>query len=158
MQVRCVSTTEIAYIDATALKVCHNRRIPRHRVFKEEARRGKTSLGWFYGFKLHLVVNECGDIFNFAITLGNIDDRRPVPQLVQGLTGWLFSDKGYISQPLATQLLTQGLKFIITVRRKMTQQLITLTEKLLLRRRSIIETINDQLKNISQIEHSRHRS
>lgn len=158
MQARCVAGTGIAYVDATAIKVCHNRRIPRHRVFKEEAQRGKTSLGWFYGFKLHLVVNECGGIVNFAITPGNVDDRRPVPKLVQDLTGWLFGDKGYVSQPLAAQLLTQGLKFITTVRRKMTQQLLTLTEKLLLRRRSIIETINDQLKNISQIEHSRHRS
>ena len=158
MQARCAGQTGLAYIDATALKVCHNRRIPRHKVFKDIAPRGKTSLGWFYGFKLHLVVNECGGIVNFAITPGNVDDRRPVPQLAQNLTGWLFGDKGYVSQPLAAQLLTQGLKFITSVRRKMKQQLLTLTEKLLLRRRSIIETINDQLKNISQIEHSHHRS
>lgn len=158
MKTRCVASTGIAYVDATSLEVCHNRRIPRHRVFKDIAQRGKTTLGWFYGFKLHLVVTERGDIVNFAITPGNVDDRQPIPQLVEKVTGWLFGDKGYISQPLATQLLTQGLKFVTTVRRNMTQQLLTLTEKLLLRRRVIIETINDQLKNISQIEHSRHRS
>jgi hypothetical protein len=158
MKTRCVPGTGLAYIDATSVRVCHNRRIPRHRVFDGIAQRGKTSMGWFYGFKLHLVVTEQGDIVNFAITPGNVDDRQPVTKLVHELTGWLFGDKGYISQSLAAQLLTQGLKFVTTVRQNMTQQLLTLTEKLLLRRRVIVETVNDQLKNISQIEHSRHRN
>lgn len=85
MQSLCVAGTGIAFIDSTALKVCENRRIPRHRVFKGLAQRGQTSLGWFYGFKLHLVVNDCGGIVNFAITPGNVDDRRPVSELVHAL-------------------------------------------------------------------------
>lgn len=96
MKARCMPSTGIAYIDATSIQVCHNRRIPRHRVFENIAQRGKTSMGWFYGFKLHLIVTERGDIVNFAITPGNVDDRQPVPRLVEQVTGWLFGDKGYI--------------------------------------------------------------
>ena len=75
----------ISFIDATSLKVCHNRRIPRHRVFSNLAARGKTSVDWFFGFKLHLVVNECGELLNFTLTPGNIDDRKPVLELLKDL-------------------------------------------------------------------------
>lgn len=92
--------TGIAFIDATSLVVCHNRRLHSHKVFKKVARRGKTSMGWFYGFKLHRVVNECGELLAFQITPGNVDDRRPVDELTQGLTGKLVGDRGYISQQL----------------------------------------------------------
>lgn len=80
--------------------VCHNRRIHSHKVFKQVARRGKTSMGWFYGFKLHLVVNDRGELLAFRITPGNVDDRQPVPDLTQGLTGKLIGDRGYISHRL----------------------------------------------------------
>jgi hypothetical protein len=150
--------TGISFVDSTPLAVCHNRRIPRHKVFDGLAARGKTSMGWFYGFKLHLVINDQGHLLAAALTPGNIDDRRPVPQLARELFGKLFGDKGYISAALATQLLQHGLELITSVRRNMKNRLLPLVDKLLLRKRSIIETVNDQLKNISQIEHSRHRS
>ena len=150
--------TGIAFIDATSLVVCHNRRIQSHKVFKSVARRGKTSVGWFYGFKLHLVVNDRGDLLAFQITPGNTDDRQPVPRLVKGLTGKLFGDRGYISQKLFEMLLEQNLQLITKLRKTMRNKLLPLADKLLLRKRALIETINDQLKNQSQIEHSRHRS
>ena len=149
----------ISFIDSTALAVCHNARIGQHRVFAVDARRGKTSVGWFYGFKLHLVVNDRGELLAFCLTPGNVDDRRPVPRLVRRLFGTLVGDKGYISQALAEQLLvTQGLHLITKLRKNMRNRLLSLSQKLLLRKRALIETIVDQLKNGCQIEHSRHRS
>jgi len=151
--------TGISFIDATSLKVCHNRRIPSHRVFKDMAARGKTSVDWFFGFKLHLVVNDRGELLNVQITPGNVDDRKPVPDLLQHLFGKVFGDKGYVSKTLATQLFEDyGIEFFARPRRNMTNHLMRLTDKLLARHRAIIETVIDQLKNISQIEHSRHRS
>ena len=149
----------ISFIDATALKVCHNRRINQHRVFDELAARGKTSVGWFYGFKVHLVVNEYGELLNMTLTAGNIDDRKPVPDLLAGLCGKVFADRGYVSKKLALQLLQDwGIEFFAKPKRNMKNALMKLSDKLLARKRSIIETVIDQLKNISQIEHSRHRS
>ncbi len=92
--------TGISFADSTPLKVCHNKRIPRHRVFEGFAKRGKTSMGWFFGFKLHLIVNDRGELLAFALTPGNVDDRKPVPEMARGLFGKLFGDKGYISQKL----------------------------------------------------------
>jgi transposase len=149
----------LSFLDATSLKVCHNRRISRHRVFKGLAARGKTSVDWFFGFKLHLVVNEHGELLNLCITPGNTDDRKPVPELLKQLFGKVFADRGYVSAALAQQLLADfGIQFFAKPRRNMKNQLMHLSDKLLARKRSIIETIIDQLKNISQIEHSRHRS
>lgn len=149
----------IAFIDSTALAVCHNRRIAQHQVFDGIAQRGHTSVDWFYGFKLHLVVNDCGEILSCCVTPGNTDDRRPVPKLVQHLFGKLFADKGYLSQPLADELMENyALELVTKVRSNMKAQLQDEIDKFFLRKRAIIETIYDQLKNISQIEHSRHRS
>lgn len=151
--------TGISFLDATSLKVCHNRRISQHRVFKNLAARGKTSVDWFFGFKLHLVVNERGELLNLKITPGNTDDRQPVPDLLKSLFGKVFADRGYVSQALSVQLLQDfQVDFFAKPRRQMKNHLMLLGDKLLARKRSIIETIIDQLKNISQIEHSRHRS
>jgi len=150
--------TGISFIDSTPLAVCHNRRIERHKVFKGLAQRGKTSMGWFYGFKLHLVVNDRGELLSFHVTPGNVDDRKPVALLSKALFGKLFGDRGYISQALCLDLLDKDIHLITSLRKNMKNRLLPLYDKLLLRKRSIIETINDQLKNISQIEHSRHRS
>jgi hypothetical protein len=150
--------TGVAFIDSTPLAVCDNHRIATHKVFEDIATRGKTSMGWFYGFKLHLVVNDEGELLAFRLTPGHVDDRQPVPRLVQGLFGQLFGDRGYISQALHDTLLAQGLELLTKIRQNMKNRVMRLWDKLLLRKRSLIETINDQLKNISQIEHTRHRS
>lgn len=150
--------TAISFIDSTSLDVCLNQRIHTHKVFAGLAKRGKTSTGWFFGFKLHLVVNDRGEILSFYITPGNVDDRKPVSRLVKQLFGKLFGDKGYISQPLAQALRELFDVHLITkLRGNMKNQLMMMTDRILLRRRAMIETIIDQLKNISQIEYSRHR-
>ena len=158
LKTRLGPVTGISFIDATALPVCHNRRIQRHKVFDGLAARGKTSLGWFFGFKLHLVVNDRGELLAFYLTPGNVDDRQPVPHLAKRLFGKLFGDKGYISQPLADQLLAQDVQLITGLRKNMKNRLLLLFDKLMLRKRALIETIIDQLKNISQVAHTRHRS
>ncbi|MGK7898696.1 MAG: transposase, partial [Xenococcus sp. (in: cyanobacteria)] len=94
----------------------------------------------------------------FKLTPGNTDDRKPVPDLTKDLVGKLFGDRGYISQELFEKLYERGLQLITRYKKKMKQKLVKLIDKILLRKRSLIETVNDQLKNISQIEHSRHRS
>ncbi len=149
--------TGISFVDSTPLKVCHNKRIERHKVFSGIAARGKTSMGWFYGFKLHLVVNEHGEALSFQLTPGNIDDRKPVPVLFARLFGKVFGDKGYIPKDLFAKLLQENIQLITGLRKNMKNQLMDLQDKRFRRKRSIIETINDRLKNISQIEHSRHR-
>ena len=149
----------ISFMDSTSLRVCHNKRIHQHQVFQNLAARGKTSVDWFFGFKLHLVVNDKGELLNCQITPGNIDDRKPVPKLLQQLFGKVIADKGYISLQLAKDLWkSAGIQLITKLKRNMKQRLMPLGERLLLRKRAVIETIIDQLKNISQIEHSRHRS
>jgi hypothetical protein len=158
MRTRKGACTGISFVDSTPLKACHNLRIKRHKVFTGLADRGKTSMGWFFGFKLHLVVNELGEILAFQLTSGNVDDRKPVPKMSEALFGKLFGDRGYISKDLFFELYERGLMLITSLRKNMKNKLMCLDDKLLLRKRSIIETINDQLKNISQIEHSRHRS
>lgn len=150
--------TGIEFIDSTTLKVCHNLRIPRHKVFDGIAKRGRGTMGWFYGFKLHLVVNHLGDIVACKLTPGNVDDRAPVPELAKELPDRLYGDKGYISKALSDNLLDAGVNLITTVRSNMKAKVISAFDKAMLAKRFIIETINDQLKNISQIEHSRHRS
>src|SRR3954466_14329761 len=150
--------TGIYYIDSTALPVCDNHRINRHKVFAGLAQRGKSSMGWFYGFKLHLVINEQGEVLGIALTPGQVDDRRPVAKLVRQLWGKLFGDRGYISQDLFEQLWAEGLQLITKLKRNRKNKLMPVIDKLLLRKRALIECVNDQLKNVSQIEHTRHRS
>ncbi len=157
--VGCYGTcTSVSFIDSTHLSVCHNRRISRHRVFAGLAQRGKSSVGWFFGFKLHLVVNDLGELLACRLTPGNVDDRKPVPRLTQWVFGKLFGDRGYISQELFAGLFERGLQLVTKLKRNMKNRLMLPGDKWLLRKRAIIETINDQLKNISQIEHTRHRS
>ena len=138
--------------------MCHNRRIGRHRVFAPLAQRGKHSVGWFFGFKLPLIIKDRDELLACRLTAANVDNRRPVLSLIQRLWGKLFGDKGYLSQPLTEQLRQRGITLITRLNSNMKNRLILLSDKLLLRRCSILETITDQLKNISQIEHTRHRS
>jgi Transposase DDE domain len=151
--------TGISFVDSTDLTVCHNKRISQHKVFANIAARGKTPTGWFFGFKLPLVFNEKGELLEVALTPGNVDDRKPVPQLVKRLFGKIFADRGYLSRALFQELLeTFGIQLITKLKKNMPNRLLPLADKILLRKRAIAETIIDQLKNISQIEHSRHRS
>lgn len=101
---RLTQTKGIAFIDFTALPVCENPRIVQQQVFAGSAQRGKTSTGWFFGFKLHLVINHQGEIISFCFISGNTDDRKPVEQLTKGMWGKLFGGKGYISQSLQEKL------------------------------------------------------
>src|SRR5579883_1989830 len=151
-------STGINFIDSTSLEICLNERAKRNRVFKGLANWGKSSLGWYFGFKLHLIINEFGEILSFIITPANVDDRKPVPGMTKNLFGKLFGDRGYISQELFEFLLQQNIQLITTIKKNMKNRLIPVFDKILLRKRSIIETVNDQLKNISQIQHTRHRS
>jgi len=150
--------TGIAFIDSTKIQICHNKRIPRNKVFSGIAKRGKTTAGWFYGFKLHLIINEVGEILAFQFTPGNVADVSTLESLSRGVFGKLFGDKGYISAEIARKLFERGLKLFTTFRNKMKNKLIELKDKMLLRKRVLVETVNDQLKNISQLEHTRHRS
>jgi transposase len=150
----------VSFIDSTSLDVCLNQRIASHKVFAGLAGRGKTSTGWFFGFKLHLVINDRGELLNVLLTPGNVDDRKPVPRLVRKLFGKVFGDKGYISQPLY-ELLRQtfGIQLVTKLKSNAkNRRPMPLMDRILLRRRAIVESVIDQLKNISQIEHSRHRS
>lgn len=160
LRTSCLGTcTGISFMDSTALAVCKNPRIHSHKVFAGLAQRGKTSTGWFFGFKLHLIFNDRGELLNLLLAPGNVDDRKPVPKMVRKLFGKLFADKGYISKTLRDELLrTFNVQLVTGIRSNMKNALMPLMDKLLLRKRAIIETIIDQLKNISQIEHSRHRS
>jgi len=151
--------TGISFVDSTSLVGCDNHRIHANKVFEGFAQRGKTSMGWFYGIKLHFVINDCGELLACQLTPGNVDDRAPVPLLSQRLFGKLFADKGYISQALFELLFdTFNIQLVTGIRKNMKNRLISLHDKLILRKRAIVESVIDQLNNISQIEHTRHRS
>jgi hypothetical protein len=158
LQTRKGHSHGIAFIDSTFLAVCHPKRAAGHRVVAGLAGWGKNALGWCYGFKLHLLIKDLGEVLACYLTPANVDDRRPVPRLVRGLRGKIFGDRGYISQALFETLFAHGVQLITKLRKDMKNKLLPLLDKLLPRKRSLIETVHDQLKNISQIEHSRHRS
>lgn len=148
----------ISIIDSTSINVCHNRRIKRNRVFTGVAERSKTTMGWCFGFKVHIIVNDQGELISVTLTKGNVDDRKPVSNMVKNIFGKLFGDKGYLSSALSEQLRSKGISLITTVRKNMKNKFMPLLDKILLRKRFIIETINDKLKNECQTEHTRHRS
>lgn len=152
--------TGISFVDSTPLRVCRNQRIHIHKVFKGIAQRGKCSMGWFFGFKLHLICNEKGEILNFMITPGDVDDRKPLEYkaFVEFIYGKLVGDKGYIGKNLFQRLFVDGIQLITKLKSNMKGALMSVSDKLLLRKRAIIATVNDELKNIAQVEHSRHRS
>ena len=137
--------TGISFIDSTVLRVCHSKRAKRNRVFRDVAHSGKSTMGWFFGFKLHLIINDKGEMLSFYLTKGNVDDRdlKVITRMPEALSDILFGD---------------GIQLITHVRRNMKQVALSNEERLLLRKRSVIETVNDQLKNICHAEHTRHRS
>jgi Transposase DDE domain len=152
--------TGISFIDSTVLRVCHSKRIKRNKVFKGLAKVGKSTVGWFFGFKLHLIINDKGEILSFYLSQGNTHDSNAkiITRMTKEIFGKVFGDKGYINKALADLLFDDGIQLITAVRRNMKQKALSNEEKLLLRKRSVIETVNDELKNICQVEHTRHRS
>jgi len=158
VQRRSGTCTGISFIDATSLDVCDPTRIHQHRVFAVDARRGTSSMGWFCGFTRHLAVTDQGELLACSLTPGTVDDRAPVPQMGQRLRGTLIGDRGSMSAPLTTLLFEHGLQLITRVRKHRKNHLMPLSEKRLVRTRAMIASMIDQLTNISQMEHSRHRS
>lgn len=152
--------TGISFVDSTVLRVCRNQRIHMHKVFKGIAARGKGSMGWFFGFKLHLICNEKGELLNFMFTPGDVDDRVPLydKSFTEQMIGKLVGDKGYISKKLFEKLFVDGIQLMTKLKSNMKGAIMKVSDKVLLRKRAIIETISDELKNIAQIEHSRHQS
>jgi transposase len=150
--------TGIQFVDSTKIEVCHIIRAKRNQVFAGIATHGKGTMGWSFGFKLHLIINHLGEIVALKLTKGNVDDRQPVSDMADSIFGKLYGDKGYISKALSGELMDKGVELITTVRKNMKKKFISLWDRAILKKRFIIETVNDQLKNISYIEHSRHRS
>jgi len=158
LQSRYGACTGISFIDATSLEVCDPTRIHQHRVCALDARRGTSSMGWLYGCTLHLAVNDQGELLACSLTPGTVDDRAPVPRMVQRLRGTLIGDRGSISAPLIERLFAQGLHLLTRLRTHRKNRLMHLSDTRLVRTRAIIASIIDQRKQISQMEHSRHRS
>ena len=150
----------INYIDSTLLRVCHIKREKQNRVFKGIATKGKSTMGWFFGFKLHLIINDKGELLSFYLTKGNVDDRNIelMTAMTKEVFGKLFGDKGYISKALAQLLFQDGIQLITKVRKNMKKQNLSDVDAILLRKRALVESVNDELKNICKIEHTRHRS
>jgi hypothetical protein len=106
---------------------------------------------WFFGFKLHLIVSDQGELLGVFLTPGNTDDRVPLAQMTKALWGKLFGNRGYVSPPLFEQRFERPLELITSIRKNMKNCLMKLEDKLLLRKRYLIETINHQLKNIPRL-------
>ena len=152
--------TGVSFIDSTPLRVCHIKREKQHKTFKDIAQKGQCSIGWFFGFKLHLISNDKGEILDFMLTPGNVDDREPLKDknFHNRVFGKLFGDKGYISKDLFEQMFVDGVHLVTKIRKNMKNCLMLMNDKIMLRKRVIIESINDFLKNECNIEHTRHRS
>ena len=150
----------ISFIDSTALKVCHYKREKQNKVFQGIAEKSYGTLGWFYGFKLHLVSNDKGQIIDFLITKANVDDRYPLKNknFHDKIFGKIYGDKGYLGKDLFDKLFVDGIHLVTKLRKNMKKKALDFMDKVYLRKRAIIESVNDVLKNTCQIEHSRHRS
>lgn len=149
------------FIDSACLAVSHQRRIQSHKTFKNLAQRGKTSVGWFYGFKIHLTINESGEILNFFLTPGNVADNNEevLMSTTKDLFGKIFGDKGYIiNTDLFEKLYSKGKQLVTKVRKNMKNKLMSLEDKAFLKKRGLIETVIGLLKESFSMEHSRHRS
>ncbi|MEM9681617.1 MAG: IS982 family transposase [Bacteroidota bacterium] len=150
--------TGVYFIDSKKLPVCDNRRIKSNKVFKRTAGRGKSSTGWFYGFKVHLVINNEGEIMNFKLTSGNVADNNHgiLRALLSDLKGECYGDKGYLST-LFEEFYQQGLHVITKAKKNMKGKMIAIEKRLKLRKRAVIESVNDILNTVFDIEHTRHR-
>ena len=149
----------ISFVDSTPLRVCDNQRISAHRVFIADAERAKTSMGWFYGFKLHLIVNDTGELLSFLFTPANTDDRHPLTKLVSAeVSGNLYADRGYISKDLRQLLSKRGINLVYKVRKNMKPLPLSVAGEAFLKKHVLIESVIKELKTQTQLEHTRHRS
>jgi len=150
----------INYIDSTLIRVCHIKREKQRRVFQGFAKKGKSTMGWFFGFKLHLIINDRGELLSFHLSEGNVDDRNVgvMTAMTKEIFGKLFGDKGYISKALAELLFQDAIQLMTKVRKNMKEQNLSDIDAILLGKRALIESVNDELKNICKVEHTRHRS
>lgn len=151
--------TGFSFIDSMPIKVCHPIRSKRNKVFKGFARSGKSSMGWLFGFKLHVIVNHIGEIVDIYFTSGNVNDRHPLPTLYRNLFGKVFGDKGYLSKKLQSKLRSEyDVELVTKVRKNMKNPEHSVIDKTLLSKRSLIETVIGELKKRTIIQHTRHRS
>lgn len=157
-QINSGKRTGIYYIDSTCLPVCHIKRSKRHKTFEEIAQYGRTSVGWFFGLKLHMVINNLGELMAFKITSGKQNDAKAGESIMEKLHGLMFGDKGYIGKELFFRLLEKGLKLITRGRKNMKEKIYSPFEKQLLNQRGIIETVINHFKHHYHIWHTRHRS
>lgn len=151
--------TEANYIDSKPLEVCHLKREKSHKVFKHIAQKGVTSKGYFHGLKLHMICNQQGEPVRFQLTSGNVSDNNEqlLKKMLEDFEGKVYGDKGYLTKHKAF-FEERGCKIISKVRKNMKKPLLTGEERYYLKKRGLIETVFDQMVNICQIEHTRHRS
>jgi hypothetical protein len=157
---RLGKSNQITFVDSTRIKVCHNKRMRRNKTFKGIASIGKSTMGWFFGFKLHIAIDDTGELIGATLTKGNIDDRNEsvLDSVLKNVSGKLYGDKGYISKKLFDHLFKKEIILVTALKKNMKNKLTSLMDKVLLHKRSVIETVNDQLKNLCNIEHTRSRS
>ena len=150
--------TGLSFVDATSIAVCKNYRINSHKVFKGIAARSKTTKGWFFGLKLHLIIDPEGNLVKVSFSSGNKDDRKGLRSMISGIYGKVFGDHGYISTELFKDLYAKGVQLVTRVKKNMKNMLIPIADKVMLLKRALIETVIGKLKFLDKFEHSRHRS
>lgn len=150
--------TEISFADSTPYAVCKTIRRFSHKVFKGIAALSKNSVGWFFGLKLHLVFNDKGEIARLSITPADVDDRKGLKDLLTGLTGKIFADRGYVGQKFFDELWEKGIHIVTRIRKNMKNKLMSLWDRFYLGKRITLESILSSIKSCGTFEHSRHRN
>lgn len=158
LQYKQVQFSGSGYVDSTPLEVCSKKRTSSHKVFKIVAKLGKSSKGWFFGFKLHIICDFNGNLVSCKITSGNENDLKAAMSMFEPLKGKIFADKGYLGKKEFEKLLAKGLVLVTGIKKNMKNRLLDITDKILLKKRSLIESVFNIMKNMLHLEHSRHRS